>query len=75
MILKTFKKEAKELLRDGRVRLSVIIVLLLLGMATWVSAIQYENVNEQYKIATASDRSLWDSQGAKNPHSAAHFGT
>ncbi|MEM7085263.1 MAG: DUF3526 domain-containing protein [Bacteroidota bacterium] len=75
MILKTFYKETKELWRDGRVRLSFIIVLLLLGMAIWISAQQYQNINAQYETATAVERTLWDNQGEKNPHSAAHFGT
>ncbi|MEM7187303.1 MAG: DUF3526 domain-containing protein [Bacteroidota bacterium] len=75
MIVRTFLKETKELFRDGRVRLSIVIVLLLLGMAIWVSMKQYQSVNEQYAIATASDRALWDGQEEKNPHSAAHFGT
>ncbi len=75
MILKTFHKETKELLRDGRVRLSFIIVILLLGIAVWISAKQYQSINEQHAFATQTDRTLWDNQGEKNPHSAAHFGT
>jgi ABC-2 type transport system permease protein len=75
MIAKTFFKEIKELIRDGRVRLSVFIVLALLGVAIWVSKTHYENVNVQYASATAVEREVWDNQGEKNPHSAAHFGT
>ncbi len=75
MISKTFLKETKELLRDGRVRMAVIIVLLLLGVAVWISARQYQNVNEQYAIAKTAERAIWDNQGEKNPHSAAHYGT
>ena len=75
MILKTFNKEIKELLRDGRVRLSFVIVLLLLAVAILISSKQYQNTNELYKNATATERALWDNQGEKNPHSAAHFGT
>ncbi|TAI49254.1 DUF3526 domain-containing protein [Flagellimonas allohymeniacidonis] len=75
MIAKTFLKETKELLRDGRVRIAVAIVFLLLGAATWISARQYKNVNEQYVAAKKAERSIWDNQGEKNPHSAAHYGT
>lgn len=75
MIFKTFSKETKELLRDGRVRFSFLIVILLLGMAVWISVGQYQSINKQYQEATKEDRSLWDNQGEKNPHSAAHFGT
>ncbi|WP_350287409.1 hypothetical protein [uncultured Croceitalea sp.] len=41
MISKTFFKELKELLREGRVRIAFIIVVLLLGVAVWISAKQY----------------------------------
>ncbi|WP_425236770.1 ABC transporter permease [Ulvibacterium sp.] len=75
MILRTFLKETRELLRDGRVRLAFFIVILLLGVAVWISARQYENVNEQYEAAKTAERTIWDNQGEKNPHSAAHYGT
>ncbi len=75
MISRTFLKEIRELVRDGRVRLAFFIVILLLGVAVWISARQYENVNEQYKAAKTAERTIWDNQGEKNPHSAAHYGT
>lgn len=75
MISRTFIKETKELMREGRVRISLIIVLLLLGVATFISSRQYQNINEQYATANESERANWDNQGAKNPHSAAHYGT
>ena len=75
MISKTFLKETKELLRDGRVRIAIIIVLSLLGVAVWISARHYQNVNEQYALAKTAERGIWDNQGEKNPHSAAHYGT
>ncbi len=75
MITKTFLKETKELLREGRVRITVIIVLMLLGVAVWISARQYQNVNAQYAMAKTAERAIWDNQGEKNPHSAAHYGT
>ena len=75
MIAKTFLKETKELLREGRVRIAVIIVLMLLGVAVWISARHYQNVNAQYAMAKTAERAIWDNQGEKNPHSAAHYGT
>ena len=51
MISKTFLKETKELLREGRVRIAFVVVILLLGVSVWISARQYENVNQQYEIA------------------------
>lgn len=75
MIVKTFLKETRELLRDGRVRLSLIIVLVLSGVSVWISARQYQNINGQYAAAKMAERAIWDNQGEKNPHSAAHYGT
>lgn len=75
MILKTFSKETKELLRDGRVRITLALVLLLLAVAVFVSAKQYQKMNQQYQTATTTEREVWDNQGEKNPHSAAHYGT
>lgn len=75
MISKTFLKETKELFREGRVRISLVIVVLLLGVAVWISSKQYQNINEQYAMAKTAERHIWDHQGEKNPHSAAHYGT
>ena len=75
MIFRTFLKETKELLRDGRIRIALILVIALLGIAVWISARQYAFVNEQYSTAQTAEREIWDNQGAKNPHSAAHYGT
>ena len=75
MILKTLIKETKELMRDGSVRIAFVIVFLLLGAAVWISAGQYQRINEQYITTKTAERAVWDSQGEKNPHSAAHYGT
>lgn len=75
MTRKTFSKETKELMREGRIRIAVGVVLCLLGLAVWISARQYQNVNHQYEMAKSSERDIWDAQGEKNPHSAAHYGT
>ena len=75
MIYKTFKKEVKELVRDGRVMIAFFIVLGLLGISIWISANKYQNINKQYEIAKTTERAIWDDQGEKNPHSAAHYGT
>ena len=75
MIQKTLQKELKELFRDGRVRVTLLLVLLLLGVAVWISSRQYQNINQQYTEAREHERDIWEAQGAKNPHSAAHYGT
>ncbi|MEE9362228.1 MAG: DUF3526 domain-containing protein [Cellulophaga sp.] len=75
MIKKTIIKETKELFRDGRIKISGIIVLLLLGVSVWISNNQYKRSNEEFKEAKIEERSVWENQGEKNPHSAAHYGT
>lgn len=75
MIQHTFKKEMKELWRDGRVRIAFIIVLFLTAIAVLISAKHYQNINKQYLEASSNEREVWDNQGEKNPHSAAHYGT
>ena len=75
MIKKTALKEIKESLREGRIKIALLLVLLLLGAATFISSRQYSTINEQYLAAREAERAIWDNQGEKNPHSAAHYGT
>lgn len=75
MILKIARKELREVVRDGRFRITALIVLLLLVAALFVSKGYYQSVNAQHKEAKANARSEWTGQGKKNPHSAAHYGT
>ena len=56
-------------------RIAFIIVILLLGTAVWISIRQYQNVNALYEAAKTAEREVWDNQGKKNPHSAAHYRT
>lgn len=69
------EKEIKELWRDGRFKFSGIIVLILLCFASITGFNQYKRLNAEYKIAEETERAIWESQDAKNPHSAAHYGT
>lgn len=75
MIRNTFIKEITELARDGRVKIAFFIVIVLLGISTWISSRQYNSTNQQYAEAKGAERSIWNNQGEKNPHSAAHYGT
>ena len=68
-------KEFKEILREGRFRLAAGIVLALLMVAGWISARQYQTIQEQHNEAKTHARNIWVSQDEKNPHSAAHYGT
>lgn len=75
MILLTIKKESKELLRDGRIKLAFIIIVFLTITAVVTSALSYKKSNKEYVLASQAEREVWDNQGEKNPHSAAHYGT
>ncbi|MEX0312765.1 MAG: ABC transporter permease subunit, partial [Allomuricauda sp.] len=75
MIKNTFIKEIKQLTRDGRVTTAFFIVIGLLAMAIWISSTRYRSINQEYSDAKSAERAIWDNQGEKNPHSAAHYGT
>jgi ABC-2 type transport system permease protein len=75
MIRKTIIKELKEIFRDGRFKFSALLVIILITVAVVIGSNQYNNTNKQYEISQNSERDVWDNQGEKNPHSAAHFGT
>lgn len=75
MIWKIARKEIKETLREGRFRITGIIVLALLSMAVVISYNYYNYVQQQHDQARTNARNLWTSQDEKNPHSAAHYGT
>lgn len=75
MISTIARKELTEMLRDGRFRASVAIVLLLLSTALALGVVNYREVRRAQREAQARDREAWLGQGPRNPHSAAHFGT
>ncbi|MEC3906641.1 DUF3526 domain-containing protein [Tamlana sp. 2201CG12-4] len=75
MIRKTIIKELKEIFRDGRFKFSALLVIVLISVAIVIGSSQYKSTSKQYDISQNSEREVWDNQGEKNPHSAAHFGT
>lgn len=75
MIRRIALKEFKENLREGRFRISVLIVSALLIMGAWLSFNYYQSVQQQHAEAKSNARNIWVSQDEKNPHSAAHYGT
>jgi ABC-2 type transport system permease protein len=75
MIFKIALKELKEIVREGRFRITAIVVAALLLASIFVSYSYYQSINEQHKQAKVNARSEWTGQGKKNPHSAAHYGT
>ena len=74
MIKHIARKEFTDVVRDGRFRWCAALVgaLLLVSLGHgWVQARQAE---EELAAAQATARDHWESQGEKNPHSAAHYG-
>jgi ABC-2 type transport system permease protein len=67
-------KEVRELSRDGRIRLSAGIVLVLLLVSVGVGWRHYRDVRAQHEDAQAAMREQWLAQEKKNAHSAAHYG-
>ncbi|MCY4027503.1 MAG: DUF3526 domain-containing protein [Acidobacteria bacterium] len=74
MIKHIVRKEFTDVVRDGRFRWCAALVgaLLLVSLGHgWVQARQAE---AELAAAQATAREHWESQGEKNPHSAAHYG-
>lgn len=69
------RKELRELIRDGRLRLLSGIVVVL-ALAAFAFGAQ-QTLRAQAARAHAAERATeqWEGQGAKNPHVAAHYGT
>ena len=67
-------KEWSELRRDPRGRLLAALMAVLMLVALVGGAVQYERGHQERDAAQDADRSLWNSQGDKDAHSAAHFG-
>ena len=74
MIRRIARKEFTDMMRDGRFRWCSILVgsLLLVSLAHgWVQA---QKAHQEHTAAQATAREHWETQGEKNPHSAAHYG-
>lgn len=69
-----FGKEVRVAWRSGRVwpLLAMWLVLSVLAGASSIAAQQ--RADEDRAAAAERDRSTWEAQGERNPHSAAHFG-
>ena len=68
------KRELTETIRDGRFRAAAAVVLLLLLAALALGIAQAREAGRERAAARAAERAAWLDQGARNPHSAAHFG-
>jgi ABC-2 type transport system permease protein len=74
MIYKIARKELTEMWRDGRFRFVGAFVLILLIATLIAGWSHYRKATAEQRAAQTTDESQWQNQGARNPHSAAHFG-
>lgn len=74
MIVRIARKESLDMTRDGRFRLSAGLVLGLLLTALIVGGTHARDVRRQHEFAQERARNDWESQEAKHPHAAAHYG-
>ena len=69
------QKEIQEMVRDGRLRLLGGLVIILAVAALAFGAQRTWEAMEAREHASERASAQWESQGDKNPHVAAHYGT
>jgi ABC-2 type transport system permease protein len=74
MIATIARKEFVDMTRDGRFRLSAVVVALLLAAALVTGWRHWRAVSAEHAAAARVTREHWVTQPPKNPHSAAHYG-
>jgi ABC-2 type transport system permease protein len=68
------RKEWTDLRRDARWLAMAGVVFLLMAASLALGLLNLNRHEREHHAAETGDRRVWTSQGAKNPHSAAHFG-
>ncbi len=74
MIKHIARKEFTDVVRDGRFRWCAALVGALLLVSLGHGWVQSRQAQEELAAAQATAREHWETQGEKNPHSAAHYG-
>ena len=74
MIRHVVRKEFTDIVRDGRFRWCAALVGALLLVSLGHGWVQARKAQAERTAAQATAREHWESQGEKNPHSAAHYG-
>ena len=74
MIKHIVRKEFTDVVRDGRFRWCAALVGALLLVSLGHGWVQSRQAQQELAAAQATAREHWESQGEKNPHSAAHYG-
>lgn len=67
-------KDWREAATDGRVWLAWLLALSALAMAAFQGVATLHHTEAEQAVVTNQVRMQWETQGEKNPHSAAHFG-
>ena len=75
LVFKVAHKEIREIIRDGRLRLLGLIVVILSLAALAFGAHQTHRAQEAREHSKERATQQWEAQGEKNPHVAAHYGT
>ena len=74
IVVRIAAKELRELTRDGRFQWSVAIVFALMVVTLATGWINYRKLAEEQRRAQAETFEHWESQGRRNPHTAANYG-
>ncbi len=74
MIKHIVRKEFADVVRDGRFRWCSILVGSLLLISLGHGWVQARKSQQEHAAAQSTAREHWETQGEKNPHSAAHYG-
>lgn len=74
MIKHIARKEFTDVVRDGRFRWCAALVGALLLVSLGHGWVQARRSQAELSAAQSVARDHWESQGEKNPHSAAHYG-
>src|SRR3546814_9953132 len=72
MIRDIARKEFICLIRDGRFKWAIVIMLLLLMTSFLTGYQRYQSLHSIQEASQARDNEQWLSQDKKNPHTAAH---
>ena len=73
MMTSVLRKECLLLWRDGRAKTGFILIVLLALAATVSGWRSVSTLELERSAAVSMDREIWNQQGEKNPHTAAHF--
>jgi len=73
-LISTCATELRQAWRDGRARAALVSILVLAAITLAIGWQQHTRQQRDTEQAASADRHLWESQGARNPHSVAHFG-